>query len=135
MPKTDFLENAILDHVFRGVAMPTLTDIWVALFTAAPGEAGGGTEVSTTGTAYARVLVARAGASWDAPSAGATANAIVITFPSPTADWGVVTHMAFVDAATAGNILYYEALTTPRTVNNGDVAPSFAIGALTVAET
>jgi len=106
--------------------------LFVALFTAAPSDAGGGTEVS--GGSYARVALAPADANWTAASAtdGLTDNAVAITFAAPTANWGVITHFALMDRATGGNMLFWQALTTSKTVNNGDAAPSFAIGALDV---
>jgi len=55
----------------------------------------------------------------------------VITFPTPTAGWGTVVCWSLVDAATAGNIWIYAALTVNKTINSGD-AVSFAAGALTV---
>lgn len=134
--KSDFLENAVLNTVLRGVAFPTLTNCHIALHTADPLDAGSGTEVS--GGSYARVSVTRATGSWAAPADASgsqqTSNSAAITFPAPTANWGTVTHIGIWDAATTGNLLYSAALTTSRTINNGDGAPSFAIGALTVAE-
>ncbi len=137
MSASNFLEDAILNHVLRGVAFPTLpAGCHFALFTAAPSDAGGGTEV--TGGSYARVAVTRATGSWAVPadSAGSqqTSNSAAITFPTPTASWGVVTHLGIFDAATAGNLLYHAALGTSRTIASGDSAPSFAIGAVTVAQ-
>lgn len=110
MAKSNFLENAILDHVLRGVAFPTLAaNNHVALFTSATTDAGGGIEV--TGGAYARVAVGRATTAWAAPAdnAGAqrTSNSAAITFPSPTVNWGYVGFSALMDAATAGNMLYH----------------------------
>ena len=63
---------------------------------------------------------------------GAGSNNGTITFPAPTANWGVVTHVGVYDATTAGNLLFFGALTTNKTVNSGDAAPSFAAAALTV---
>jgi len=106
--------------------------LYYGLFTAAPGESGGGTEVS--GGSYARAQLDPADANWTAPAGGngATDNAAAITFPAPTANWGVVSHVAEIDRATGGNYLMYGALTASKTVNNGDPAPSFPIGALDV---
>lgn len=137
MSKSNFLEDAILNHVLRGVAFPTLAgSVYVALHTADPTDAGTGTEV--TGGSYARVAVSRGTGSWAAPSDNSgsqrTSNSAAITFAAPTANWGTITHVAIWDASTSGNLLYRQALTTNRTVNNGDQAPSFAIGALTVSE-
>lgn len=128
---TNYLEDAIVGHLFRGAAFTAPTTLYIALFTATPGEAGGGTEV--TGGSYARVSVANASAQWAATAAGngTTSNVNAITFPAPTANWGSVTHWAIMDAASVGNMLAYAALTTAKTINNGDAAPSFAAGALT----
>ena len=38
---------------------------------------------------------------------------------------------AYAAASSAGNLLFWSALTTPKTVNNGDPAPTFAAAALT----
>lgn len=106
--------------------------LFIALFTAAPSDSGGGTEV--TGGAYARVAVAPADANWTGASAtdGLTDNAADITFPAPTANWGSITHFAIMDRLTGGNYLFHGALGTAKTVNNGDPAPKFVAGALDV---
>ena len=147
---SDVLENKLIDFLLRGQALgitgasaaagtgPTST--YVALLTANATDVGGGTEV--TGGSYARVTVASSLANWAGTQAaastvassgtsGTTSNNIAITFPAPTAAWGVVTGIGVYDATTAGNLLFYSALTTSKTVNNGDAAPSFAAAALT----
>lgn len=127
---SDFLEAALLNHVFRTTAYTQPTNVHVALFTAAPSDTGGGTEVS--GGAYARVQVARADAQWNAPgAAGLIDNVNAITFPTATASWGTVTHVGIFDAATAGNLLMHGALTASKTVASGDTF-SFAAGALDI---
>jgi hypothetical protein len=99
--------------------------IWVGLYTAAPSDAGGGTEV--TGGSYARKSTA--GADWSAASAGSANNANALTFVTATASWGTVTHFGLFDASTAGNLIRWAALTTSKTVGSGDTA-SFAAAAL-----
>ena len=128
MSKTDFLENKVLDAVTGKTAFGTIT-CRVALFTAAPSDAGGGTEV--TGGSYARVTTA--GADWNAAASGSVTNANAITFPTASASWGTITHFALMDAATGGNMLRWAALGTSKAVGNGDTA-SFAAGALTLTE-
>jgi hypothetical protein len=137
--KSDFLENQVLNSTLRATAWPAWTtgSHYVALWVGDPTDAGsGGAEVS--GGAYARVPVARASGSWAAPadSSGSqlTSNVAAVTFPAPTANWGTVTHFAVMDAITGGNMLYSGALAASRTINNGDGAPSFAAGALTISE-
>ncbi len=111
---TDYLENALINHILRNTTYTSPTTIYVGLFTAAPSDSGGGTEVS--GGGYARQA-----ATFSAPSAGATSNAADITFPTATANWGTITHVALFDAATGGNMLFWGALTTSKAVNTGDV--------------
>lgn len=129
---TDYLEGEIRKHIFRTGSFTKPTVLAVALYTAAPGDTGGGTEVS--GGAYARVQRDPLDANWTAASStdGLTDNAADLTFPTPSANWGSITHMAILDATSAGNMLIYGALTAAKTVNNGDPAPKFLAGALDV---
>ena len=139
---SDYLENKLVDHIFRGVSFTAPAALHVALFTAAPSDSGGGTEVS--GGSYARAALSPSTTNWAStggattttnPSAGAggaTSNNVAITFPAPTANWGVCTHFGVFDASTGGNLLIHGALTASKTINNGDAAPSFAISALVV---
>lgn len=127
---SDYLELQILTHIFRTGSFTKPTTIAIALFTAAPSDSGGGTEV--TGGSYARVAVNPLDANWSLPgAAGLTDNVGVITFPTATAAWGTVTHIGIFDATTAGNLLFHGALTASKTVGNGDTF-SIAAGALDI---
>lgn len=129
--KADYLENALLDHILRNTAFSSpATDVWVALYTAATTDTGGGTEV--TGGSYARVRVQGTGA-WDAPSNGATANTSDITFTQASANWGTVTHVSIMDDSVTGNMLYHGPLTSSKVVNNGDTF-KFNAGDLDITE-
>jgi len=136
---SDYLENQLIDHLFRGATFAKPAGLHLALYTVAPTDAGGGTEV--VGGAYARTnmnqgnagntdtagtnLVASAG------TTGQTANSADLIFPAPTANWGSIVAIGIFDAATAGNLLFWSALVTPKTVNNADPAPKFLAGQLT----
>lgn len=136
---SDYLENKLVDHVFRATAYTAPVTQYVGLSTAACTDAGFGTEV--TGGSYARVAITAATTAWkgthgtvtgaSSGTSGTISNAAAVTFPAPTAAWGVVTHFFIADAATAGNLMVCQALTTSKTINNGDAAPSFAIDAMT----
>lgn len=126
---SDFLENKIIDQLFRGQVAPTTTTLHVGLLTTAPSDAGGGTEVS--GGSYARVAVTSSLANWAGTQAagsvvassgtgGATSNNVAISFPTPTATWGTVTHFGIYDAATGGNLLFWGSLTINKTINQAD---------------
>lgn len=137
---SDYLENKLVDQLFRGQSAPTTTTLYVALYTSAPSDSGGGTEVS--GGAYARVAVTSSLANWagtqsagstDASSGtgGQTSNNAAITFPTPTAGWGTVTHFAIYDAASGGNELFWGALTIAKTINQADTV-TFPAGSLSI---
>lgn len=134
---TNYLEDGILNTVFRGVTFPTLSgSLYVALFTAAPSDAGGGTEVS--GGGYARVGVTRATGSWTAPANDSGAqkitNVAAITFPESTAAWGTVTHAAVFDAPTSGNMLYWAALSPSRAVDDAGITISIPAGSFSASQ-
>lgn len=136
---TNYFENKLADHIFRTTTY-TPGNMYVGLFTATPSDTGGGTEVS--GGSYARVSVSKGDSSWtgthgtvsgaSSGTNGTVGNAGAITFPAPTGNWGSITHFGLFDASSGGNLLIWGALTTPKTVNNGDPAPLFDVGALTV---
>ena len=116
---SDYLEQQILNHIFRNTAIFTPpANVYLALFTAAPSDSGGGTEVS--GGSYVRKTVSTT-TQWNAPGVGGlTDNINAQAFVTATANWGTITHVGIFDAASAGNLLFHGALTTSKVVNNGD---------------
>lgn len=129
MPKTAFLEAALLDHVFKNTAIfTTLATVYVSLHTADPTDSGSN---EVTGGSYARKSVAAAG--WTR-TASQIANNAAITFVEATAGWGTITHFGIWSAVSGGNFLYYAPLNTQRLINSGDIA-EFAASQLTVTET
>ena len=125
--KTNYLEDAILNHVLRNTAYTSPTAIYVALYTVMPTDVGGGTEVA--GGSYARQPV-----TFLAPSSGVAASNGAVTFPVASGAWGEILGMGLFDQLTGGNLLYYGLLATSKIVGIGDQL-AFAGGSLTVAET
>lgn len=108
---SDYLENKLIDH-FLGTASYTMpSNIYVALYTVAPSDAGGGTEV--TGGSYARQA-----ATFDAAASGATSNDSNIDFTNMPA--ATVVAIGIFDASTSGNLLLYGSLATNKTTDAGD---------------
>ena len=124
MSFTNFLEQKVLEHVFRNVAYTSPTALYVGLFTSTPSDSTAGTEVS--GGSYARQSVAFSFTSGDPSSVTNTAQ---ITFPTSTASWGTVPPAGIYDALTYGNFLAYAELTlssdfstsNPKTIATGDI--------------
>lgn len=120
MTLTNYERNRIQDVRYGGAATYVkAATVYIALFTATPSVAGGGTEVA--GGSYARVAVTNDATNWPNSVAGLKGNAIALTFAQATASWGTVTHMAIFDAAVAGNMQEFVALAAAKTVQNGDV--------------
>lgn len=137
---SDFLENSLVDQIFRGQTAPTTSTLYIGLYTAAPSDTGGGTELS--GSGYARVSVTSSLSNWagtqssgsttaSSGTGGATSNNTAITFPEPTASWGQVQAFGVFDASTAGNLLFHGSLTINKTINQGDTV-TFPAGSLVV---
>ena len=115
MSFSNFLETEILDHVFAGAAYTAPSTHYLALYTAAPGETGGGTEVTTSGTAYVRKAVAFT------TTGNTTSNSAAVEYPTATASFGTVTHVGVFDAATSGNLMAYATLSSSKAIATGDV--------------
>lgn len=127
---TNYTENLVLEWLFTTESATRPTAWYVALFTAAPSDTGGGTEVS--GSGYARKATGTITVSGTDTTA---TNAAAIEFDAASGgNWGSVTHAAIMDASTGGNMLAWAQLTTARTINDGDVF-RIPAGSLTVTLT
>ena len=110
---SDYLEDKVLDHVFGGNAYTAPSTLYVALYTVAPTDTGGGTEVS--GGAYARQSVAFT------TTGNTTSNSAAVEYPTATSAFGTVTHVGVFDASTGGNLMAYATLSSSKTIDTGDV--------------
>ena len=121
---TNYLEDKLLDHVLNNASFTSPTTVYVGLFTAAPNDAGGGTEVS--GGSYARQVL-----SVSTASEGVVTSDADITFPQATGSWGTIVALGIHDALSSGNLLMYTDLTTSKTIETGDIL-KVSSGSLTV---
>ena len=115
MSFSNTFETHVLNYVFTTTSVTRPTAWYLALFTSNPAEDASGTEVSTSGTAYARQS-----ATFTVSGNEAT-NSAAIEFPTATASYGTVTHIGVYDASTGGNLIAYAALTTSKAIDTGDV--------------
>ena len=113
---SNYLENALLNRVFNGGTLTLPSTLYIGLFTAAPTDAGGGTEVS--GNNYSRLAVSADTTNFPTATSGLIQNAVTLTFAIPSGNWGTVTHIGIFDAATAGNLLVWGALNSPRVITS-----------------
>lgn len=115
MSFSNTFETHVLNYVFTATSVTRPTAWYVALFTSNPAEDASGTEVSTSGTAYARRTVAFT------VSGNLATNNAAIEFPTATASFGTVTHIGVFDASTSGNLIAYSALSASKAIATGDV--------------
>ena len=115
MSLTNSFETSVLTWLLtNGTPSPARPTAWyLGLFTAAPGESGGGTELS--GSGYARQSITFT------VSANNASNNAAIEFPTASGSWGTITHVAVFDASTSGNMIAYASLTASKTIDTGDV--------------
>ena len=108
-------ETHVLNYVFTTTSVTRPTAWYLALFTSNPAEDASGTEVSTTGTAYARQSATFT------VSGNTASNSGAIEFPTATANYGTVSHVGVYDASSGGNLIAYAALSTSKVIETGDV--------------
>ena len=112
---SDYLEDKLLKHAFTNTTYTPAATMYVGLYTAAPTDAGGGTQVS--GGSYARVSV-----SFSVSGTGTLCtNSAAVEFTAATASWGTIVAVGVFDASTAGNLLAWADLTVNKTIDTGDI--------------
>lgn len=131
MSKTDVAEADTL-NLFGGRATTIFTSTpitpFIALFTAAPSETGGGTEAS--GNAYARTAAAFSAPSGTAPTG--MVNSGAVTFPAASPAGYTLLGVALMTLVTAGSMLRWSAITS-LALAIGDQA-NFAAGQISFTE-
>jgi len=115
MSFSNTFETHVLNYVFTATSVTRPTAWYLALFTSNPAEDASGTEVSTSGTAYARQSAAFT------VSGNTASNSSAIEFPTATASYGTVSHVGVFDASTSGNLIAYAALSSSKAIDTGDV--------------
>lgn len=122
---SNYAENELLDHVLGVGSYTSPTNVYLALFLNDPTDAGTGTEVN--GNGYARQEL-----TMGAASNGTSSNTAQVTFTASGGSFGTVTHVGIYDASTSGNLLFHTALTSSKTIGDGETL-SFQIGAITTS--
>jgi hypothetical protein len=117
---SNFLENKVLDHVLKNTAYTQPSSLYVGLFTNTSGNAAANLEAGTLTDEVSGGSYARQSAAFSAASGGSASTSATITFPAATANWGTITHVAVIDALTSGNVLFWGAVTTSKTIETGD---------------
>lgn len=132
MPKSNYLAAQIVQHEF-GKATYTPPATWyLALCKTVPSPSDTGSTISeVTYTNYIRKSFV--GTDLGAVVAETISNVNVITFAAPGNTGDTANGWAVCDAATLGNMLWFNTLNAVSIAANG-AAPSLAVGALNFTE-
>jgi hypothetical protein len=126
----DYLEAAVLDHIFGLASYTAPNPIYVGLSSTLPTDAGG--NITEPGSNYARVSKASGSTHWQR-SGSTVDNKTAVTFATAAASWGTVGWFFLSDAASGTtNILGWGALSASKTIDASDTA-EFAVGDLDVS--
>ena len=117
---SNYLENKVLDHVLKNTAYSQPSNLYVGLFTNTSGNAAANLEAGTLTDEVSGGSYARKTAAFSAASGGSASTSATITFDAATANWGTITHVAVIDNSTSGNVLFWGAVTTSKTIETGD---------------
>lgn len=108
-------------NVADNAASAPLTNLYVALHTADPGEGGDQTTSEVAYTGYARVAIVRSNGSpaWSI-SAGSASPLAAINFALCTALTGTATHFSIGSASSGAGKIFYSGTVTPNiSISNG----------------
>lgn len=131
MSKSNAFENDLLELIFNATAIPNLADnaasspltnLYVSLHTADPGETGNQSTSEATYTSYARVAVARTSGGWTVTnnSVSPVAN---IDFPAATGGSETITYFGVGSASSGTGVLYYSGSVSPTIAVSSGVTP------------
>lgn len=136
MSMSNSLENALLLLLFNATTFANvainattspITNVYVSLHTADPGESGSQSTSETTYTSYARAAVARSSGGWTVTN-NSVSPAAAIPFPAGTGGSGTVTHFGVGSAASGAGVLWFSGTVTPNITVGSGVTPSLTTG-------
>jgi hypothetical protein len=100
---------------------------YVGLFSDTAGTTTDQPSTELTGNGYTRQAV-----TFNTPASGSTSNAGVVTFTASGGAWSTANYVGIFDASATGNLIFWGALSTSKTLANGDQL-QFSAGSITVS--
>jgi len=132
MSKSDAFENSLLKLIFNGTAIANLADnaasapltnLYVSLHTADPGEAGNQSTSETAYTGYARVAVARTTGGWTVTNNSVSPVANIDFGNCTGGSSSTITYFGVGTASSGAGVLYYSGTVTPSITVSSGVTP------------
>ena len=142
MSKGNTFENDLLKLLFNATAMANvadnagtspLTNLYVSLHTADPGEGGTQETSEAAYTSYARVAVERTSSGWTVTD-NAVAPVAEIQFPDATGGSETLTHVGIGTASTGAGKMLYSGTLSPNIVVTTGTRPIIGTGTLVTEE-
>lgn len=117
---SNYLENKVLDHVLTATSYTAPGTRYLGLFLNTSGNAAANLEAGTLTDEVSGGSYSRQSVTFGAASSGQSATNATVTFPTASGNWGTITHVAIMDQSTGGNVLFWGAVTTSKTIETGD---------------
>jgi len=138
MSKSNYLENAVLDFWLKANSgtYSSPSTVYLGIFSSDPTDAGSGTEIASTGyTATGAGSNQRPPIAFGSASSGSIAGPTSdIEYENTSGSSFTVSHFGVFDAATSGNLLYHDSLSSSKTIANGDSIRFESSSAITITE-
>lgn len=115
---TDYFRNLIMGNIFgtqTDVAIPT--EYYLGLSKTAP-NVNGANISEPSGSNYSRIPIT---GKLSTPSSGVISNTETLSFNKSSGSWGMATHYVVYDSESGGNLLFYGALSSPRTIDANSI--------------
>jgi len=137
MSKSDTFENDLLKLIYNGTAIANiadnaaaspLTNLWLALHTADPGEAGNQATLEIAYTPYARVAVARNSGAWVVVGSIVSPVLAILFARMTSGAGGIATYASVGTAASGTGKILHSGLLTPGIVVSLGVRPILSTG-------
>lgn len=135
MSITFYASGSMMDNVFGATSFLPPSTYYIGLSTTHISTSGSNASEPTTG-AYVRVPVINNKSNFSYSSSGSITNMTDITFPESTASWGTILDVGLWDtsASATGNVWFYQALPSPRTIDSNTVI-TFSASAISISMT
>ena len=136
MSITYYASGSMLNNVLGAIAYTPVSNYYVGLSTTAVSTSGSNTTEPIGGKGYARVQIANNKTTFTYASSGSLITDIAVAFPTSSSAWGTITDVFLADtsASATGNVWFYQALPTPKIVQDATTV-SFAANALSFSMT
>lgn len=114
---SNYLRNKLLDKAISGTDFVPAANLFIRAFSTILTADGAGTEITNAG--YAPLEAPNNLTNFPASVAGAKSNALRLDGSAATENWANILAFGIFDAATGGNLYFYQNLNDPLVIESG----------------